>query len=402
MSARVRVSVFLSLSVLLSIAPSPTVAQQVRQLTDLDNEDFNPLVAIDDTGSGVFVGSSGNHSGMNPEMRREIFRLDAATGAATRLTSLDQGVSPRLDARTVSVSDDGHWIAFIAPADPLGTNHDLSEEVFVISSDGTGLTQLTSDPTVPAGSVWSLAISGNGSRIVFVSNSDLTGANPDHEFQVFAIDRTGANLIQLTHATFGYAEDVSASDDGTRIVFSSDADLTGMNVDRNDEVFAVNSDGSGLRQLTKSTSGSNLDTRISGNGAKIVFRSTNDLVGKNADGSLEIFAINWDGTGLRQVTDSFILIGSDKTPVDSYSPSVTDDGQWVVFSSNQGVYYFGPNSDGGTEVWKIRIDGTGRTALTDLPLTYDECRAPEVSGGGQRVAFVFSGPSYPGVLTNPD
>ena len=92
------------------------------------------------------------------------------------------------------------------------------------------------------------------------------------------------------------------SGDGSRIAFFSIEDLTGDNPDGNREIFLINADGTGLRQVTSHTSGEIQGTiglfvgsvpdqklSVSGNGLSIAFASDADLSGDNSDGSEELF-----------------------------------------------------------------------------------------------------------------
>jgi hypothetical protein len=133
----------------------PCQAGTVQQLTDQKGTKIgggfptpfsiaSAASSLDDAGTAVYVNASTNQLGGNPEHRFQIFRFDAATGAGQQITSFTKGVSNR--ALTVSVSDDGQWIAFVSRADPVGQNHDASPEVFVMHPNGSGIAQLTNDP----------------------------------------------------------------------------------------------------------------------------------------------------------------------------------------------------------------------------------------------------------------
>src|SRR4029453_15537816 len=126
----------------------------------------------------------------------QIFRFDAATGAGQQITSFSKGVSNQ--ALTVSVSDDAQWITFVSKADPVGQNHDASAEVFVMHPDGTGITQVTNDPSVTAPGVVAAVLSGSANRVVFRSRWNPLGANPSNRDQLFAINVDGTGLRQLT------------------------------------------------------------------------------------------------------------------------------------------------------------------------------------------------------------
>jgi hypothetical protein len=68
------------------------------------------------------------------------------------------------------------------------------------------------------------------------------------------------------------------------------------------------------------------------------------------DGDSEIYVIDVDGSGLRQITDNEI---HDEGP--SWSP----DGQRIVFTSGPG------NLEG--DIWVMKADGSGRTQVTHSP-----------------------------------
>src|SRR5262245_32760824 len=327
----------------LAVCAAPCLAGTIRQPTDQKSTSIG-ATSLDDAGTAVYVNASTNQLGGNPEHRFQIFRFDAATGAGQQITSFSKGVSNR--ARTVSVSDDGLWIAFVSRADPVGQNHDASPEVFVMHPDGTGIAQVTNDPSVTAPGVTAAVLSGSANRVVFSSRANLLGTNPSNHSQLFAINRDGTGLIQLTSTTnrLDAFSGISISDDGQRIVFGTNANLTGGNADRSYEVHAIQADGTNLRQITSSPTTSNQSylPAISGDGSKFAF------VGPGGD----IYAINWNGTGLLSLTSS---IGGQKN-----SPSITDDGQFVFFSALA-------LDTGKNEIWTVKTDATGLTQLTNSP-----------------------------------
>ena len=361
---------------MLSVCAAPCLAGTVQQLTDqrgtVTGTGF-PIIAsssgfsatsLDDAGTAVYVNTTTNQLGGNPEHRFQIFRFDAATGAGQQITSFSKGVSRR--PQTVSVSDDGLLIAFVSRTDPVGQNHDASFEVFVMHPNGTGISQVTNDPSVTAAGVTSAVLSGSANRVVFISRWNPLGTNPSNRTQLFVINVDGTGLRQLTNiTTTSGLTGISISDDGQRIVFATSANLTGGNADGSTETFGIHADGTNLRQITSSSGGSLLPV-ISGNGSKIAFERTAGSAPR------EIYAINWDGTGLQQLTSG---IGSQS----SLSPSITDDGQFVFFSA------FAAGT-GKNEIWKVKTDATGLTQLTTPGAT--DLGGPVVAGGGGRVAFV--------------
>jgi len=167
------------------------------------------------------------------------------------------------------------------------------------SSDGGGLTQITSNPgsdDIPGD--WS----PNGKRIVFQrfdSNFNSEG--------LFVVNTSGTGLKQITPMGF---EDLSSSGSwspqGNEIVFS-----VHLTPDVHSSIWVVHTDGTGLHQINvqpaSACGGANADPTAQGcnhpvwspDGTKIAFvRSFNN----DTDG--EAYTVNLDGTGLFQVTHS--------------------------------------------------------------------------------------------------
>ncbi|UCF66771.1 MAG: PD40 domain-containing protein [Acidobacteriota bacterium] len=357
---------------------APAFGQLVHQVTDFKTAVSGPG-SLDDAGTWVFAGASADPLGVNPDHAFQVLRFDAATGNPVALTSTEDGTSP-----LVSVSDDGQWIAFSSLSDPTGQNHDQSVELFVARGDGSDIAQLTDDPRVNAGTVSLLMIAGGGARVAFVANTDPLGTNPDQREELFVTDRDGTNLRQLTTATSGSIGALSISDDGARIAFEHTGDLTGANPDQGSEIFSINADGTGLVQLTSSAVPyESSSPSLSGNGQRLAFQSDADLTGGNAVHQDEIFVIDWGGTGLRQLTTTQVALGITGDPASQF-PSITDDGETIVYHSNHGTFF--SNLDGNFEIFRIRADGSARTALTNTFLTAGSV-LPVVSGGGGRIAY---------------
>ena len=363
------------LAVFLVAISFPTIhAQVTRQLTDVKTG-LSGTASLDDSGTLVFANMSTDQFASNPEHHWQVASWDPATGLGSAITGFTHGVGS--DDGAVSVSDDGQWLAFVSSSDPLGQNHDGSQELFVMHPDGSGLVQLTDDPALNAPPVLAVTMAGSAGRLLYLSRTDPLGSNLNHDPVLFAVDLDGTDLIQLTSPSAGEIIQFSISDDGSRIVFAGSGDPLGSNADGGFEIFAVNDDGTGLRQLTASSEGYSDHPVISGGGATVAFQSTADLTGSNPGGP-KIFVVQWDGTGLLQITAS----GSSAT-----SPSITDDGGTVFYAD-------------GRQIWSVASNGAGATALTSSssPLVN---RNPVVSGDGSRIVFEITGGEYPGG-DNPD
>lgn len=352
----------------------PAAAQVVEQLTMIQDDSVYLIAAIDDSGSSVYSAATTNQFGGNPTLSSQLFRWNAAAPGGAQLATLS-GIQS-----SVSVSDDGGWLAFASTGNPTGANNDASSELFVMRSDGSNLVQLTSDPSPLAGSVYFPMISGDGTRVAFTSNSDYLGTNPQQAFQTYVINRDGTGLLQLSSSnTERPLIDVGPkiSDDGQRVVFISRSNLTGGNPDLSSEVYAINADGTGMRQLTSSL-GRSEQPSFAGDGNTIAFISSGDLIpGSNPLGLDVVFTINWNGTNLRQVSSGL---------ANAFSTSIVDNGAQVYFSS---TYSGISNSDRSFEVFRVNKDGTGLTQITNQTSGVGFFN-PTVSGNGTRVVVASS------------
>ena len=331
-----RISAVLIASLLPFILASPSLAQRVRQLTDIDRFEIADYV-LDDAGSQAWFVSDIDPLGNNPRVIKQVFRIALPGGSVEQLTAFDS------DIEELSVADDGLTLLFRSSADPLGTNSDHSIELFVSDENGGSIVQLTDDQGtgIP---VISARVSGGGDRAVFVT---ATLADPD--WQVYVIGTDGSGKAKLTQGAGDWVTSARISDDGQRIVFLGTRDLTTQNPDGSVEVFRVLADGTGLAQVTGDAAASALE--IAGSGNRIVY-----VDGTSGQG---LTTIPYEGGSAIQIDTA------------SVTPTITDSGQFI--------YYFGgPNT-----IWKFDVVTLGRTAIW----TTEKPRQPAVAGGGERLLF---------------
>jgi len=106
------------------------------------------------------------------------------------------------------------------------------------------------------------------------------------------------------------------------LVFVSSAPSGPINTSAPSNVYLINLDGSGLRNVTQFTDANTYvqDAVISADGGTIAFAG--NAGSPDASAPLQVFAINADGTGLRQLTSG---------PNGAANPSLSGDGSLVAF-----------------------------------------------------------------------
>jgi TolB protein len=177
------------------------------------------------------------------------------------------------------------------------------------------------------------------------------------DYDLYAVRIDGQEMQRLT-STPGYDAEATVSPDGRTIVWTSvkDGDL---------DLYAMNLDGSKSRRLT-SEIGYDGGAFFSPDSKRIVYRASHptdqaeidrykDLLNQRLvePGQLEIFVMNADGSGKRQVTSN---------GASNFSPFYFHDGKRIVFSSN-----IETKGDGGRpsfHLYAIGEDGQGLERLT--------------------------------------
>jgi TolB protein len=236
---------------------------------------------------------------------------------------------------------------------------------YTIDPDGSDQTLILPLTTQP---VWS----ATGTRLAFFD---------DHNNSISTANEDGSNVAivcfcLVTNAEGGFAWSL----DGSKIAYS-EASICGECSDTFD-IWSVNSDGSGLTNLTNSPDDLDIWPDWSPDGTKVAFGKNGRLATMNPDGSgsallpgepvgtapswspdgrrlayqvfdgtdTEVFVISADGTGRTQLTDN---------AVDDISPAWSPDGRKIAFVSRR---------DGNAEIYIMNADGSGQTRLTTDPV----------------------------------
>ena len=217
-------------------------------------------------------------------------------------------------------------------------------DIWVVDPDGENLGSVTHGPARDVYPTWS----PEGTRIVFSSNR---GGSRD----LWIMDADGTGPRRLTRNR-GRAQDSAPtlSPDGRRIAFA-------RRQRGNQEIYVVNLDGTGLRRLTRFP-GIDFDPAWSPDGTQIAFWRALRRAKRTVH---QVFAIDADGTNLRQLTWG----------ASSDSPSWSPDGSKLAFTRTARAR---------GDIWTMRADGTGQQRVTGGPPHDDD---PVWAPDGSAMAF---------------
>jgi uncharacterized protein (TIGR03437 family) len=353
------------------------------------------------------------------------------------------------------MSDDGKRIVFESTNNFAGNNPDFNNEIFVYDADLRTIIQITNTKNVldPADATKILlnvsnhapAISGDGRRIVFSSNSGaLTGTTNDdgnQEIYLATLPRnsTTVSFVRLTDTEANQANETvkeiftnfspTINSDGTRIAFVSTrrvfkalengtpaftASNEGPNNDQtpdgNAEIFLYNLTTRLYTQVTRSRDvdatvnfqvlGFNNSPFLSGDGSRLVFLSGFNYpganAGNNADFNAEVFLYNV-GDSINTFTQVTNTTGASVVPVNgpvnvlsAFTRHLNHAGTLLVFESSGD--FAGKNSDRTREVFLYNITAKTFTQITNQPAPDANLRSdfnffPGLNAAGTFVTF---------------
>jgi uncharacterized protein (TIGR03437 family) len=277
-----------------------------------------------------------------------------------------------------TISGDGRRIAFESNADLTGTN-DGGARFHALRADLSGARAVFTD--VAASRAPAPAMSRDGSRLAFASRENLTGENADGNSEIFLF--AGERLQQITHTsprdparrTADGNFQPSISDDGSLVAFASNRDLTGANPDANLEIFLFDHATHAFEQLTDTTHTNNSsDAKISGDGTRIAFIRDAHAAGDEASHARDLMLFERAGNATRIVARDVEALSM------TYGRAISTDGRRIVYAAQTGarttqVFLY----DGRNE--QTRQLTTLGSRAADVPLH------PTISGDGSRVAF---------------
>jgi uncharacterized protein (TIGR03437 family) len=404
-----------------------TIARVFIQVTDTKNVPNDPNDAtkgvkinvsnnapvISGDGTRIaFSSNSGTLVDANDDGNQEIFIATLPLGGttptfqrATRTTGTPAGVREFFDNYSPTINSDGSVVAFVTTRNGDNglagvTNPDNNSQIVIYNVPTNSFTQVTdkreSEALVnftPRGFNGNPFLSGDGKVLAFLSafNYAAAGAtvnNSDFNGEIF-VYRVGDPKNQVTQVTNTKDEDIAfptgspvnvlstgtrhLNNAGTLLVFESSADLGGLNADKTREVFLYRV-GSTSSQFTRITNQTLPANPTASDFAKIDFNLSPSIT---ADG-----------------TQIFFATIQNLTPVSSGSSALTDNAD-----GSRDVFRFGPITANG-DTANARPRQITFTGLSNLVLDQREAIVlANANADGTRVALSSNSNI---IGTNPD
>ncbi len=251
----------------------------------------SPLATMDSSGNVVFS------DGQN------LFRFDIYTRRSTQITNSSIATT----YSDLAISADGSRLAFFS-ATQFGDGNSLATAVsasgatrlYAVDLSGASNTvRRISQPTIPIFAP-RLTLSSDGSKLFFISNSNLTGQNADANYEVFGTDlsRASISLTQVTN-TSGAGGDIGifggtirAFNDG-RVLIVDTRNYSGQNPTGARQLFFGSLNGGSVQQYSNyalSTSFTSLT--VSADESSLFFMSQDNITGENPSGANQAYRID--------------------------------------------------------------------------------------------------------------
>lgn len=348
----------------------------------------------------------------------DVFLYNRSTGA--RILVSGQGTATNIAGNSPSntpiVSADGNWIAFRSLATNIVSSVDFNgvADIYLYQRSTGARTLASRAPVGQAVGVSSSAgfnISADGAYIAYTSAATNVVAgqtDTNGKDDIFLFTRSGGSTVLVSRAgsatTAGNDSSFTArlSGDGRYVAFTSYAtNLVTNQSDANAEsdVFVFDRTA-GTLQLVSHTPGSSTTTGngrssspgISSDGAFLAFNGpASDLVANviDSNGKDDVFLHDRAaGTNTVVSLSAFDSVTPAGFSYHSTFPlaSVSDDGRWIVFTSDGVGFNADPDLNGKDDIFlRDRISGT---TVSVSGGANDWSRSPVVSADGRYVAYV--------------
>jgi hypothetical protein len=282
----------------------------------------------------------------NVQVSRRAYRVARYDLSDHRLTKLSIPAPP---------PDNGSWSA----ASELGVGSwspdglrmacETSRGIFTYrTSDGGDPVQITHRHGIDAG------YSPDGTKLLFFVDAPGTQGQDEPDQNLYVVNTDGTGLVRLNPrgtTTAGFDMPVLASPswspDSRMVAFVAAPGSISENGDSR-AVYVVNADGSRAHPITSYTS--TFSARWSPDGRWIAYDHPNE-------GSRDLFVIHPDGSGEHAVTSA-------RDGRYSFGPAWSPDSRWLLFIRGTGEDF------DTTDLWIGRVDGSGMRPVTHSPARY--------------------------------
>ncbi len=347
--------------------------------SDEDRISFSPVVNADGT-KIAFVSDSDLLNTGTPNNINQIWLYDTETMTYTLVTN---SPVPLHNSFAPSISDDGTRIAFESYADLLDEGLHSDYQIWFYDTT-TGIYTRTTFSSGPVRNNLDPAISGDGTKIAFRTDSDLLGEGIKvGEIYLWLYDietDTHTRITPEPASGKAFSSDPSLNYDGSIIAFESKDDLLNDGVAPGRQLWLYDTNVMTFTRIT-AVSGNHRLPSISADGTRIAFLSSGNLLNEpTAPIKEEVWLYDTSTMTYTRVTTTL-------DPDDGNArPTISRDGTAIAFSSRIDFLNEGEVRNA-MEAWLYHIETQTLTRLTTTPESFSESYGLGINGDGTAVVI---------------
>ena len=333
---------------------------------------------------------------------RDVFVRDLQTGETTRVSVSTSGAEANGDSFAPALSSDGRFVAFSSSASNLvdGDTNDAND-IFVRDrqTDTTSRVSVGVDGSQANGGSDSPSLSGDGRLVAFASAaSNIVSGDANNLRDAFVCDRqtgTAVNVSVNTNGTQGDLESATPvlSADGKFVAYQSFADnLIADDENEGADIFVRDLTANTTERVSEYTGhyeaeGDSQRPSISADGRYVAFDSDDwDLVWGDTNDSFDVFVNDRATTVTTRVS---VDDSGTQSNGDSFRPSISADGRYVAYYSEASNLVPG-DANGATDVF-VYDRRSGATKRVSVAAAGQEANGdsvrPAIDGTGHLAAF---------------
>jgi Tol biopolymer transport system component len=362
---------------------------------------FVPAISVDGR-YAAFYSDASNLVSADTNGARDVFVRDLQTGETTRVSLSSSGAEANGDSFAPAISSDGRFVAFASAATNLvdGDTNDAND-VFVRDRQANTTTRvsLAADGSQANGGSDQPSLSGDGRLVAYTSAAtNIYPSDGNGSRDAFVYDRqTGATVNVSVDSTGNQANldsftpELSAN--GRFVAYSSFADnLVPEDLNQGSDIFVRDLQANTTERVSEYTGhfegeGDSLRPSISADGRYVAFDSDDwNLVWGDTNDDFDVFVNDRETTVTTRVS-----VDDNGTQANGASnrPSISADGRYVAFYSEASNLVAG-DTNGATDVFLFdrRSGATKRVSVGGggTEANGDSVR-PALSGNGRLTVF---------------
>jgi Tol biopolymer transport system component len=327
-----------------------------------DGRSFVPALSGDGRYAAFYSDASNLVSG-DTNAARDVFVRDLQTGQTTRVSVSSAGTEANGDSFAPAISADGRFIAFASAASNLvnGDTNDAND-IFVRDRQANTTTRVSVGPTgVQAnGGSDEPSLNGDGRLVAFTSAaSNLVAGDMNNNRDAFVFDRQTLTAVNVSVDSAGVQANLDSftpelSANGRFVAFTSFADnLIPLDENEGSDVFVRDLQANTTTRVSEYTGhyegeGDSLRPSISADGRYVAFDSDDwNLVWGDTNDVFDVFVNDRETTVTTRVS-----VDDSGTQADgaSFRPSISADGRYVAYQSEAPNLVAG-DTNGGMDVF---------------------------------------------------